>query len=128
MKDLNQMGELVQFFWAVVDSTKAALIGLNLMPVFGFALLAGAILPRGRSWLKAPLAVAPAMLVIALWPLTYGAEALWPDFMQMEVEIQTAVQFVTAWAVIWLCDRVKMLFAPVNLRRPIVPVVFASES
>ncbi len=122
------MGEFVQFFWAVVDSTSAALIGLNLVPALVFSLFIGFALPRGRSWLKAPLAVAPAMLVTAVWPWVYGSEPIWPDFMQMETEIQTVVLFAVAWGVIWLCERIKSLFMPVNLSRPLIPVIIASKS
>jgi hypothetical protein len=127
LKDLI-MGELVQFFWAVVDSTSAALIGLNLVPVLVLSLFVGFALPRGRSWLKAPLAVIPAMLIAAVWPWVYGADPIWPDLMQMETEIQAVVLLAVAWCIIWLCERVKMLFMPVNLSRPLIPVIIASKS
>ena len=122
------MGEFVQFFWAIVDSTSAALIGLNLVPVLVFALFVGFALPRGRSWLKAPLAVIPAMLAAAVWPWVYGADPIWPDFMQMETEIQAAMLYAIAWAVIWLCERIKTMFMPLNLRKPLIPVIIASKS
>ncbi|MBP2160018.1 MULTISPECIES: hypothetical protein [Asticcacaulis] len=122
------MGEFVQFFWAIVDSTSAALIGLNLVPVLVFSLFIGFALPRGRSWLKAPFAVIPAMLVVAVWPAIYGAEPIWPDLMQMETEIQTVVLLAVAWAIIWLCEKIKALFMPVNLSRPLIPVIIASKS
>ncbi len=122
------MGEFVQFFWAVVDSTSAALIGLNIIPVLVLSLFIGFALPRGRSWLKAPLAVIPAMLVVAVWPTIYGAEPIWPDLMQMETEIQAVVLFAVAWVLIWLCEKIKSLFMPVNLSRPLIPVIIASKS
>ena len=122
------MGEFVQFFWAIVDSTSAALIGLNIIPVLVLSLFIGFALPRGRSWLKAPLAVIPAMLVVAVWPTIYGAEPIWPDLMQMETEIQVVVLFAVAWVLIWLCEKIKSLFMPVNLSRPLIPVIIASKS
>ena len=122
------MGEFVQFFWAVVDSTSAALIGLNIIPVLVLSLFIGFALPRGRSWLKAPLAVIPAMLVVAVWPTIYGTEPIWPDLMQMETEIQAVVLFAVAWVLIWLCEKIKSLFMPVNLSRPLIPVIIASKS
>lgn len=122
------MGEFVQFFWAIVDSTSAALIGLNIVPVLVLSLFIGFALPRGRSWLKAPLAVIPAMLVVAVWPTIYGAEPIWPDLMQMETEIQAVVLFAVAWVLIWLCEKIKSLFMPVNLSRPLIPVIIASKS
>jgi hypothetical protein len=122
------MGEFVQFFWAIVDSTSAALIGLNIVPVLVLSLFIGFALPRGRSWLKAPLAVIPAMLVVAVWPTIYGAEPIWPDLMQMETEIQVVVLFAVAWVLIWLCEKIKSLFMPVNLSRPLIPVIIASKS
>lgn len=122
------MDEFEQFLWAIADSTQAALIGLNIIPVCLFSLVIGLVLPRGRTWLKAPLAVIPAMLIAAIWPWIHGAEAIWPDLMQMETEIQAMVLFVIAWASIWLCERMKALFMPVDLRRPIGPIIISSQT
>lgn len=122
------MGEFVQFLWAIADSTSAALIGLNLVPVLVFSLFIGFALPRGWRWLKAPFAVVPSMLVVAMWPTIYGAEPIWPDLLQMETEIQVLVLFVVAWVLIWLCEKIKALFMPVNLSRPLIPVIIASKS
>ena len=122
------MGEFTQFLWAMVDSARAALIGLNLVPVIVFGLFVGMIFRRGRSWLKAPLAVVPAMIVTALWPLIYSVQAIWPDFDQIEAGIQTVVLYATAWAVIAATGFVKALMNPVDLRRPPVIVPLISES
>lgn len=122
------MGEFTQFLWAMVDSTRAALVGLNLVPVIVFGLFIGMIFRRGRSWLKAPLAVAPALLVAALWPLIYGAEAIWPDLDQIETGIQIAILYAAAWAIIAGTGFVKRLMSPVDLRRPPVIVPVISES
>lgn len=127
MKD-SSMGEFTQFLWAMADSARAALIGLNLVPVIVFGLFAGMIFKRGRSWLKAPLAVAPAMIVAGLWPLIYGAAAIWPDFDQIETGIQTIVLYGVALAVIAATGWVKALMSPVDLRRPPVIVPLISES
>jgi len=122
------MGEFMQFLWAMVDSTRAALIGLNPAPVIVFGVFTGMIFKRGHSWLKAPLAVIPALIVAALWPLVYGAEAIWPDFNQIETGIQTAVLYGLAWTVIAGIGFVKRLMGPVDLRRPPVIVPIISES
>lgn len=127
MKD-SSMGEFTQFLWAMADSARAALIGLNLVPVIVFGLFAGMIFKRGRSWLKAPLAVVPALVVSALWPLIYGAQAIWPDFNQIETGIQLAVLYAIAWATIAATGWVKGLMSPVDLRRPPVIVPLISES
>ncbi len=118
----------MQFLWAMVDSTRAALIGLNLIPVIVFGLFVGMIFKRGRSWMKAPLAVVPAMIVAGLWPLIYGAQAIWPDFNQIETGIQTVVLYGAAWAVIVAIGMVKAMMSPVDLRRPPVIVPLISES
>ena len=112
----------------MVDSTRAALIGLNPVPVIVFGLFVGMIFKRGRSWLKAPLAVVPALVVAGLWPLIYGAGAIWPDFDQIETGIQTVVLFGIAWAIIATVGFVKRLMNPVDLRRPPVIVPIISES
>lgn len=122
------MGEFTQFFWAMVDSTRAALVGMNLVPVIVFGLFVGMIFKRGRSWLKAPLAVIPALIVAALWPLIYGAEAIWPDFDQIETGIQTVVLYGAAWAAVAATGVVKGLMNPLDLRRPPVIVPLISES
>lgn len=122
------MGEFTQFLWAMADSARAALIGLNPVPVIVFGLFVGMIFKRGRSWLKAPLAVIPALIVAALWPLVYGADAIWPDFNQIETGIQAAMLYGLAWAVIAGTGFVKRLMSPVDLRRPPVIVPIISES
>ncbi|WP_443748856.1 hypothetical protein [Asticcacaulis solisilvae] len=122
------MGEFTQFLWAMVDSTRAALIGLNLVPVIVFGLFVGMIFRRGRSWLKAPLAVIPALIVAGLWPVIYGADAIWPDFNQIETGIQTLVLYGVAWAIVAGVGFVKRLMSPIDLRRPPVIVPIISES
>ncbi|MBW8734275.1 MAG: hypothetical protein JF571_08225 [Asticcacaulis sp.] len=121
------MGEFIQFLWAMVDSTRAALIGLNIVPVIVFGLFVGMIFKRGRSWLKAPMAVAPALIVAGLWPLIYGAQAIWPDFDQIETGIQIVVLYGTAWAIVSVTGLVKGLMSPVDLRRPPVILPIISE-
>lgn len=121
------MGEFIQFLWAMVDSTRAALIGLNIVPVIVFGLFVGMIFKRGRSWLKAPMAVVPALIVAGLWPLIYGAQAIWPDFDQIETGIQIVVLYGTAWAIVAATGLVKGLMSPVDLRRPPVILPIISE-
>ncbi len=123
------MGDSTQFFWAMVDATKAALIGLNIVPLLILSLFIGLIQKRPAfSWLKAAIAVVPAVFVAALWPHIYDAAPIWPDLTQIETQIQLGVMFAIAWAVIWLAGLLKALLAPVNLRRPIIQVVIASET
>jgi len=113
----------------MVDATKAALIGLNIVPLLVLSLFVGLIQKRPAfSWLKATLPVLPAAYITALWPHIYDAAPIWPDFLQLETQIQLAIMFALAWAVIWAAGMVKAMLASLNLRRPIIQIVFASET
>ncbi len=95
------MDGFLQFFWAMVDATQAALIGLNAIPVIVLALLVGAAQTgKGVYSLKALLALIPGIAIAALWPKIYGMGAIWPDVTQLEPEIQIVVQFILAWVII----------------------------
>lgn len=118
------MGDFTYFFGAMADSAKAAMVGLNLVPVLVLGLFVGMATRRGFSWAKAPAAVVPAIFVAALWPLMYGADAIWPDFSQIEAQIQTAVLLTLAWGIIASVGLAKALLAPLKMPRPvIIPLV-----
>lgn len=94
------MSELTQLFWAMVDSTSAALIGLNPVPVLVISLFIGLAFGGRLYWLKALVAVAPAVVVSSLWPLTSNVGVVWPDIGQIEPQIQLIVLFGMAWLTI----------------------------
>ncbi len=112
------MDEVTQFFWAMVDATQAALIGLNLVPAIVLAMIAGLAAGGRYYWLKAVGAVALAVPAAALWPQVYGMSPIWPDLTQIEAEIQVGVQFVIAWAIILALGAVKHAAAHATTRRP----------
>jgi len=112
------MDEALQFFWAMVDATQAALIGLNLVPAIVLALVVG-LAAGGRLYLlKAVLAVVPAVVIAALWPKVYGMGAIWPDLTQIEAEIQVAVQLALAWVIIRATGSLKLAAAHLTWRKP----------
>ena len=110
----------MQFFWAMVDASHAALIGLNIIPLIVFSLFVGMAFGRGHSWLKAFMAVVPAVLIAAVWPLVYGAGIIWPDFGQMETAIQLVVLYALGVAIIALVGNTKQILAPIDLRKPAI--------
>lgn len=112
------MDEALQFFWAMVDATQAALIGLNLAPVVVLALIVGLAAGGRHYFLKAVLTVVPAVVAAALWPKVYGMAAIWPDLTQIEAEIQVAVQLALAWVVIRAAGALKLAAAHATLRKP----------
>ncbi len=91
------MGELTQLFWALADSTSAALIGLNPVPVLAIGLFIGLAFGGRLYWLKALVAVIPAVVVSSLWPLAYNADIIWPDIGEPEPQIQFIILFGLAW-------------------------------
>ena len=110
------MDEALQFFWAMVDATQAALIGINLAPVIVLALVVG-LATGGRHYiLKAALTVIPAVVIAALWPKVYGMTAIWPDLTQIEAEIQVAVQLALAWVIIRAAGSLKVAAAHATAR------------
>ena len=113
------MDEATQFFWAMVDATQAALIGLNLVPAIALALIIGLASGGKFYWLKAIAAVVLAFPVAALWPRVYGMSPIWPDLTQIEAEIQVGVQFVLAWAIIMAGGSVKSVAAHATTRKPL---------
>ncbi len=108
----------MQFFWAMVDATQAALIGLNLVPAIVAALIIGLATGGRFYWLKAIVAIVLAFPVTALWPRVYGMGPIWPDLTQIEAEIQVGVQFVMAWVIILAAGSLKMAAAYATTRRP----------
>lgn len=94
------MGELTQLFWALVDSTSAALIGLNPVPVLAIGLFIGLAFGGRFYWLKALVAVIPAVIVSSLWPLASNADIIWPDIGELEPQIQLVILFAMAWLTI----------------------------
>ena len=94
-------GDSEQFIWAMWDSGKAALVGVNLVPVVVISLFVGMVAgSRGHFWLKALIALVPAVFVVALWPMTSGYQPIWPDVTELEAEMQILMQFGLAWAII----------------------------
>jgi hypothetical protein len=91
------MGELTELFWAMVDSTSAALVGLNPVPVLAIGLFIGLAFGGRLYWLKALVAIIPAVIVSSLWPLAYSAGIIWPDIGQPEPQIQFIILFGLAW-------------------------------
>ena len=112
------MDEAMQFFWAMVDSTQAAFIGMNLVPAIAIALIVGLAAGGRFYWLKAIAVVVLAVPVAALWPKVYGMSPIWPDLTQIEAEIQVGVQFVLAWVIILAAGSLKLAAAHATTRRP----------
>ena len=113
------MDEAMQFFWAMVDATQAALIGLNLVPAIVAALIVGLATGGRFYWLKAIAAVVVAIPVAAFWPRVYGMSPIWPDLTQIEAEIQVAVQFVLAWVIILAAGSLKLAAVHATTRKPL---------
>ena len=109
----------MQFFWAMVDATQAALIGVNLVPVIVLALIVGLATGGRFYWLKAFAAVVVALPVAAFWPAVYGMGAIWPDLTQIEAEIQVGVQFVLAWVIVLTAGSLKLAAAYATTRKPL---------
>ena len=112
------MDEATQFFWAMIDATQAALIGLNLVPVIILALVIGLGAGGNRYLVKTLAAVAPAIVIVALWPKVYGMNPIWPDLLQIEAEIQVAIQLALAWAIIRVAGSLKLAAAHATTRSP----------
>ena len=103
------MGDFTQFLWAMWDSTQAALIGLNPVPVVIFGLFFGMIQSRRMpAWILAIIAVIPAVIVTALLPRAIGYQAIWPDVLQLEVQIQIAMLLLIAYVTIRIMGLIKL--------------------
>ena len=104
----NLGGDAVQFAFAMWDSSKAALIGINPVPVLVTSLFIGMIQSqRGFYVLKALIALIPAVFLTAAWPMTSGYGPIWPDLTQPETEIQMVILLVIAWVVVRLMHLIK---------------------
>ncbi|MBW8880729.1 MAG: hypothetical protein JF615_04670 [Asticcacaulis sp.] len=114
----NLGGDTMQFAFAMWDSTKAALVGLNPVPVLVTSLFIGMVQPqRGFYLLKAIIALVPAVFLVAVWPLASGYTPIWPDLTQPETEIQLVLLLLLAWAIIRLMHLVKATMS-VSSRHP----------
>jgi len=112
------MDEATQFFWAMVDATQAALIGLNLVPAIVLALILGLAVGGRHYLIKALVTVVPAVLVAAVWPKVYGMSPIWPDLTQIEAEIQVVVQLALIWVIIRATGSLKLVAAHATMRKP----------
>ncbi|ESQ73575.1 hypothetical protein [Asticcacaulis sp. AC402] len=104
----NLGGDAVQFGFALWDAAKASLIGLNPVPVLITSALMGVIQPQ-RGWylVKAAIALVPAVLIAAAWPVASGYAPIWPDLTQLETQMQIATMLLIAWLVIRLLQVVR---------------------
>ncbi|ESQ90600.1 hypothetical protein ABAC460_08925 [Asticcacaulis sp. AC460] len=104
----NLGGDAIQFGFALWDAAKASVIGLNPIPVLITSAFFGIVQPQ-RGWyiVKALIALVPAVLITALWPVTSGYTPIWPDVTQMETQIQLFTMLIIAWLVIRLLYLVK---------------------
>ncbi len=84
---------------ALADSFKAAMVGLNPIPVIILAVLFGLIQGKGYIF-KALLAVALGAFAAAIWPAAYNSQPIWPDVRQMETQIQLGTLLVIAYIII----------------------------
>lgn len=104
----QSMNDFIQFALAMWDAFRAAMIGLNAIPAIVISLLIGmGQAHHGGYALKAIVAVVPAMLISALWPMAYSATPIWPDLRQLEVEMQIAVLLLLSYIIIRLVDLIK---------------------
>ncbi|EGF92085.1 putative membrane protein [Asticcacaulis biprosthecium C19] len=104
----NLGGDAVQFGFALWDAARASLVGLNPIPVLITSAFFGIVQPQ-RGWyiFKALVALVPAVLMVALWPVTQGYTPIWPDVTQMETQIQLLTMLMIAWLIIRLLYMVK---------------------
>lgn len=104
--------DFAQFLPAMSDAFKAAMIGLNPVPLVIISLLIGMAQTRGFYVLKAAVAVVPAIIIAALWPAVYGNAPIWPDFTQLEVQIQLLVLLAVSYVIIRLTGLIKSTLSP----------------
>ncbi len=115
-------GDSEQFIWAMWDSGKAALVGLNLVPVVIVSLFIGmALSSRAPIWLKVILSVVPAIVIASLWPMTSGYQPIWPDLTQLESQIQIAMVCLVSLGVLLVVGLVKsaLSLSPSRSRRTV---------
>ena len=113
------MNSFMQFGWAMWDSAQAALIGLNPIPAIIISLFIGmAQAKRSHYFLKALLALVPSIAIASMWPMVSGYQPIWPDFTQLEVEIQTGVLAILCFAIIVGLSLVKHTLSMVAQPKP----------
>jgi len=113
------MNSFMQFGWAMWDSAQAALIGLNPVPALIISVFIGmAQGKRSNPFLNTLLALVPSVLIAAMWPMVSGYQPIWPDFTQLEVEIQTGVTAVMCFAIIVGLSLVKHTLSLVAQPKP----------
>ncbi len=103
--------DFAQFAPAMWDAFRAAMMGLNPVPVVIVSLLLGMSQARGAYVFKAVIAVIPAVFIAAVWPMAYGLAPMWPDLTQPESQIQVAVLLVLAYVIIRLMAVIKQVLS-----------------
>ncbi len=113
------MNSFMQFGWAMWDSAQAALIGLNPVPALIISLFIGMVQARrSHYFVKTLLAMVPATVIAAVWPMVSGYQPIWPDFTQLEVEIQLGVVAIMCFVIIASLSVVKHTLSLVAQPKP----------
>ncbi|WKL58493.1 hypothetical protein Q1W73_05770 [Asticcacaulis sp. ZE23SCel15] len=102
------MSLMVEYLWLIMDGVWAALMSLNIVPMVVVAGLIGLFQSRAAHFaVKALICLGLAILIDALWPLTFGGDMVVPAITQLEVQIQMVMLYGLGYLILKAMVRVK---------------------
>ncbi|MDC7676672.1 hypothetical protein [Asticcacaulis machinosus] len=102
------MPQMVEYLWLIMDGVWAALMSLNIVPMVMVAGLIGLFQSKPAHYaVKALICLGLAILIDALWPLTFGGDMVIPAITQLEVQLQMVVLYGLGYLILKVMMRVK---------------------
>ncbi|ESQ73574.1 hypothetical protein [Asticcacaulis sp. AC402] len=102
------MNDIWNFLQDISEGLRAAVNGVNPLPVLIIGMLIGFLQPKpDRLMLKAAAAVALSFGIQTVWPALLGRPMSFPDFQQLESIAQLFILFVFAFGIIGVLGTLK---------------------
>jgi hypothetical protein len=106
------MPQIVEYLWLIMDGVWAALVSLNIVPMVVVAGFIGLFQSKPAHFaVKALICLGLAILIDALWPLTFGGDMVIPAITQLEVQIQMVMLYGLGYLILKAMVRVRRAIA-----------------
>jgi hypothetical protein len=106
------MSQMVEYLWLIMDGVWAACTSLNVLPMIVVASLIGLFQAKAAHFMvKALMCLGLAILIDALWPLTFGGDMVVPAITQLEVQLQMVMLYGLGYLILKGMVRVRRAIA-----------------
>ncbi|OYW78937.1 MAG: hypothetical protein B7Z26_08915 [Asticcacaulis sp. 32-58-5] len=106
------MPQIIEYLWLIMDGVWAALMSLNIVPVVVVSALIGLFQAKPAHFaVKALMCLGLAILIDALWPLTFGGDVVIPAITQLEVQLQMMMLYILGYLILKAMIRVRRVLS-----------------